>query len=288
MKIVTIIFSILLMSCLGFTQSESKLPPPPMPAYMKKHRITNPPPAPGVKEKLQHKDMGAIQEVPKKETKFLENLNQENKVFSKTEDGFNNQSADSVKEEFLQAGEEGQKEAPQADGSTPKAPLESLADAAEEDESNIPTVEVAERAQPTEEVNEVDVAESEFEQAAMGDDKIENATNQYLTDSGNEVTAPELSEESEKLAEVEEQLESAEQDAEEKLQQARKPTSSKFKAGMYKLTKNCTMYSEASNMSQPQGSVRSGRKLWIDAHSSDWHKVYKKAGAVFIPANCLK
>ena len=61
----------------------------------------------------------------------------------------------------------------------------------------------------------------------------------------------------------------------------------KFKSGMYKFSEKCTMYKEPRALSEEAGSIRPGRKLWIDAHNDGWHKAYKKSGTVYISADCL-
>ena len=62
---------------------------------------------------------------------------------------------------------------------------------------------------------------------------------------------------------------------------------SNFKAGLQVFKKDCTMYSKADLKSPKAGQIKNGKKLWVDAHNSDWHKVHKSSGTVFIPANCL-
>lgn len=83
---------------------------------------------------------------------------------------------------------------------------------------------------------------------------------------------------------MEEQLEAAEAQAEEQL---REPTTA-FKPGMHQFSKKCTMRDKPSELGEAQGAIRPGRKLWIDAHNQKWHKAYKKSGAVYISADCLK
>lgn len=60
-----------------------------------------------------------------------------------------------------------------------------------------------------------------------------------------------------------------------------------FKSGLYRFKKNCTMFSKPNQSSSKQGSISSGKKLWIDPHNSGWHKAYKKSGTVYIPSSCL-
>jgi hypothetical protein len=69
----------------------------------------------------------------------------------------------------------------------------------------------------------------------------------------------------------------------------RQPSNAKaFKAGMHNFSKNCTMFTQPDSNSGTQGQVSAGKKLWVDGHSSQWHKVYKQSGAVYIPADCIQ
>jgi hypothetical protein len=69
----------------------------------------------------------------------------------------------------------------------------------------------------------------------------------------------------------------------------RQPSHAKtFKAGMHNFSKNCTMFTQPDSNSGTQGQVSAGKKLWVDGHSSQWHKVYKQSGAVYIPADCIQ
>lgn len=63
---------------------------------------------------------------------------------------------------------------------------------------------------------------------------------------------------------------------------------SQFKNGFHKFAKNCMMKSEPNSGSADAGSVNAGKKLWLDSHDGQWFKAYKKSGAVYIPANCIK
>ena len=142
-----------------------------------------------------------------------------------------------------------------------------------------------------EEVSAVDESEKEFEQAAMP--AVEPVAEQPIEETPNPnppVEEPAVAEEpaAEKLAEVEENLEASEQEAEERLNTGRVPSSKKkFKSGMYKFEEKCAMHAEPSSMSDKAGSIRAGRKLWIDPHNDSWHKAYKKSGTVYISADCL-
>ena len=69
----------------------------------------------------------------------------------------------------------------------------------------------------------------------------------------------------------------------------RRPTavSKTFKGGMLKFRKKCAMHSKPGFKSAKVGSVRPGKKLWVDAHNRNWRKVYKKSGIVFVHRNCF-
>ncbi len=89
---------------------------------------------------------------------------------------------------------------------------------------------------------------------------------------------------------IEENLEEASVQAENTLLNSkRRPSQNEaFRPGMHLFTKNCTMFAEATTSSAAEGRVRLGRKLWVDSHDKDWHKVFKKNGPVYIPADCLQ
>ncbi|MEM7645492.1 MAG: hypothetical protein AAF203_01170 [Pseudomonadota bacterium] len=122
----------------------------------------------------------------------------------------------------------------------------------------------------------------------------DDVRNQFLEDveSENPLAAeePEPEEVAEQLGEVENTLEDSEQELEAQFEPTgRRPSSQKkLKAGMYKFGSRCQMFAEPNDGSDQQGSIRKGRKLWVDPHNEKWMKVYKKAGAVYIPANCLR
>ena len=143
---------------------------------------------------------------------------------------------------------------------------------------------------PVQEVSEVEEAEPEFEQATIEPAQDEKVKKDFQADVGNDVPEEQPAETNkEALAAVEEKLEEAEQEHEEILAGARKPSNKKaFKAGMYKFKEDCTMYKEPATLSGEAGKIRAGKKLWIDGHDDNWRKAYKKAGAVYIPANCLE
>lgn len=261
----------------NWAQSGSDIPPPPMPDYMKKHRITNPPPAPQPKAKLQPQETLQDTPVKEKKTKFLEEASNL-KVFSKTE-----AEITPAQENFLQSlsGENSREVAQEP------TDLENENSSTNEEPLEFTELEEATHEQ-IEEVSEVDVSEPEFEQAKMGDESMENIKEAFLSDAGNTPTVldgeKQQEEPSENLAEVEQTLEAAEAKAEEQL---REPTTT-FKPGMHQFHKKCMMRAEPSEHSESQGAIQSGRKLWIDAHNSKWHKAYKKSGAVYISADCLQ
>ncbi len=68
---------------------------------------------------------------------------------------------------------------------------------------------------------------------------------------------------------------------------SRKP-SSPFKNGFYTFSQNCTMRSKPSDSGAEAGSVQAGKKLWLDQHNGEWLKAYKKAGTVYVSADCVK
>lgn len=62
----------------------------------------------------------------------------------------------------------------------------------------------------------------------------------------------------------------------------------KFKSGFYRFANDCAMYSQANRGAARVGLVTKGKKLWVDAYSTDWVRVYKKAGPVYVMKSCLK
>lgn len=66
-----------------------------------------------------------------------------------------------------------------------------------------------------------------------------------------------------------------------------KKTSGHFKSGMYIFYKNCVLYSEPEETAEPWGFVKSGKELWVDKFTDQWHKAYTKEGPVFLKASCL-
>ncbi|MCB9073182.1 MAG: hypothetical protein H6623_06140 [Bdellovibrionaceae bacterium] len=67
----------------------------------------------------------------------------------------------------------------------------------------------------------------------------------------------------------------------------RNVASVKFKNGFYTFSNNCTMKSQPNEGSASAGNVSAGKKLWLDVHSTQWMKAYKKSGTVYIPSHCL-
>lgn len=62
---------------------------------------------------------------------------------------------------------------------------------------------------------------------------------------------------------------------------------SKFKNGMYRASVNCSMRAKASAKSKKVGTVKKGKKLWMEKHNKNWVKVFKKSGPVYINKLCL-
>ncbi len=144
-------------------------------------------------------------------------------------------------------------------------------------------------------VNAVEESVPEFEQAEISDPQTEQVRDEYLQSGKQELQEevqeyqPEEDDAPSELASVEQKLEQAEEQAEQSLEQKDRDVSGlkPFKAGMYKFTKECTMYQEDSSFSDKAGVISAGRKLWIDPHSTNWRKAYKKSGEVYISADCL-
>ncbi len=247
-----LVFSMLSVST--FAMDEADVPPPPMPDYMKNKEV-------------------------------------DRNTASMPAESFNDQSAESVKEEFLQAGEEDLEVAEDEPVATEvvEGPISDVAD--QNPESSAPKVyeDPAEPA-PLEEVSEVEEAEPEFENANITPSQEEKVKNDFQTDVGNEVAEPEpAATNPEELAEVEKTLEKAEQEAEAIAEGVRKPSARRpFKAGLYTFSEKCTMYKQPRSLSEEAGSIPAGRKLWIDPHNDGWLKAYKKSGTVYISSDCLQ
>lgn len=252
---------LVLPSAWGF--DEKDIPPPPMPDYMQK------------------KDFEAAAAAPTRST-ASETKEQEDVPY------------EDVKREFLQAGED----------DTETSAISAVDDVQtgdiEEDRAEplvqSPQMVVEDSEDPeVDPVNAVEESVPEFEQAEINDPQAEQVRDEYLQ-SGKEELQEEVEEykpdegkPSEELASVEQKLEQAERQAEESLANKERDVSglTPFKAGMYKFSKECTMYQEDSSFSDKAGVISAGRKLWIDPHSTNWHKAYKKSGAVYISADCL-
>ena len=65
-------------------------------------------------------------------------------------------------------------------------------------------------------------------------------------------------------------------------------SASTFTQGMYDFPSDCQMRNEPNSAGASAGTVRAGKRLWVEPLDANWHKVYKKNGAVFISADCLK
>jgi hypothetical protein len=254
MKILTILL-LLILGTFSWAQNSSDVPPPPMPDYMKKHNFKSPPPPPP-KTKLQSPAMVQPEKKEtKKVTKFLNESKPQPKIFQKTS---------SIKEDVDKT----------------------LIENQEDDEASL---------EPETEITEAPkYDDSENETNEVMEQTLERVNSKYLQDTENENTA-ELQEANgknsaqanEKLAEVEDMLESQEQDHEKLLNNRIVAGTQKFKAGMYKFNSDCSMHVDASSISDKAGKIKAGQKLWIDSHDTNWHKVYKKSGAVYISADCL-
>ena len=60
-----------------------------------------------------------------------------------------------------------------------------------------------------------------------------------------------------------------------------------FKQGMYEFPQKCTMRAEPAKAANAAGTIRAGKKLWVEPFDEKWHRVYKKSGPVFISRECL-
>ncbi len=247
-----LLFSMLSVSALAM--DEADVPPPPMPDYMKNKQV-------------------------------------DRNTASMPAESFNDQSAESVKEEFLQAGEEDLEVAEDepVQNEVVEGPISEVSD--QDSDSSAPKVyEDPVESAPLEEVSEVEAAEPEFENATITSPAEEQAKKDFQADVGNDVPEVEpAATDPEELAKVEETLEKAEKEAEAIAEGVRKPSArSPFKAGLYTFSEKCTMYKEPRSLSDEAGSIPAGRKLWIDPHNDGWHKAYKKSGTVYISSECLQ
>ena len=60
-----------------------------------------------------------------------------------------------------------------------------------------------------------------------------------------------------------------------------------FKQGMYSFDQGCSMKEEPSTDANTAGKISAGKRLWVEPFDSEWHRVYKRSGPVFVPASCL-
>ena len=65
------------------------------------------------------------------------------------------------------------------------------------------------------------------------------------------------------------------------------PTGNAFKNVMYTFNSDCAMKAKPDSGSKNVGSVSAGKKLWVENHDTQWAKVYKKSGAVYVSKSCL-
>lgn len=274
MKTINLFILLLFFASTAFAMDEADIPPPPMPEYMKKHQV-----------KMETQDTsfkGGDLEETSDEVAETSDEEMDREVASEPAVNLGGQSEEDIKHEFLQAGEENE-DVPE-DMAVQEVQEGSIEEAAEKEMAEKPIPDLYEEPTgkvPAEEVSEVQESEKEFEQAAM--EKTPMPPPVEVVDQPNP-TEPAA----DKLAEVEQTLEAAEVEAEARLDNGRKPSSKKkFKAGMYKFDDKCVMHKEPSSMSDTAGSIRAGRKLWIDPHNESWHKAYKKSGTVYISADCI-
>lgn len=50
---------------------------------------------------------------------------------------------------------------------------------------------------------------------------------------------------------------------------------------------SCMMRLEPSESSGEAGRTKKGLKIWVESEGTKWFKVYRKAGAAFVPSDCL-
>jgi hypothetical protein len=65
-------------------------------------------------------------------------------------------------------------------------------------------------------------------------------------------------------------------------------SASQLKNGYYIFASDCVMRASPDAGSVGAGQVAAGKKLWLDVHSPQWLKAYKKSGPVYISASCVK
>ncbi len=277
MKILVVLLTVLSFSWGAFSQN-GDVPPPPMPSYMKK----KPQEASSVYANQKLQPESEVSQREPANSKFLRKNEPNVRTFIKTTKTpqivqVDPDDAEEVKDEFLQdvseedtlASEQEPVRVNDYDEPTP-APSPAPAE----------TVKVI---KPVLAPSKTPDTESELPVPTAS---VPETPYDPLDSDTSSLEAPS---QADKLMVVEEQLEASGQIAEDNLRNPRKPTSSAvFKPGMYKFSKDCKMYSEASSSGDESGVIKSGRKLWIDSHDNDWHKVYKKEGAVYISSDCLK
>ncbi len=282
-KLKVLFLAALLVSPSAFAMDESDVPPPPMPEYMKKHQV-----------KMEVQDTSISE--PELESSDEENSESVEEVAdrdtaSTPAESFEGQSAESIKQEFLQVGDE-ESELSEDEPVQQKVMEGSISEVSDEEMNEAPKTMYEDpiAPPPIEEVSAVDESTGEFEQANISPDQSEKVKNDFQSDVGNKVAEPEQAPVNpEALAEVEETLEEAEQEAEAIAAGARQPSAkAPFKSGMYKFAEECKMYKEPRSFSDQAGSIPPGRKLWIDSHNENWLKAYKKSGTVYISTDCLK
>ena len=67
----------------------------------------------------------------------------------------------------------------------------------------------------------------------------------------------------------------------------RSTSTSNFKQGMYTFNEDCQMRDDADRNGSPAGMVRAGKKLWVEPYDSNWLRVYKKSGPVYVRRSCI-
>lgn len=301
----TTIKFLLLTGLLHFTtwaHGDEDIPPPPMPEYMKKYQGEHEQPT-TANSKLQYQQSPEPKE---KAGKFL-NKKQANDtvVYRKPEpeesiedrapQNDDSATGEDIRHQYLEDvglesddhGDEPRESATTDQPATEYEPINEMESAKPLVEKPTMMVEDAPGPEPVAEVDEEEVVVPEFEDAGVVTNEEEDARRQYLQDTGSEIQQEVAEDASEKLQEVEQNLEEAEGMAEQKLAGVTKNSGKSFKGGMYKFKKDCTMHSEPRSLSENRGVIKKGRKLWIDAHNSGWRKAYKKEGTVYISADCL-
>lgn len=292
MKQFIIFFSLwFFVGSLGLAQDEDDIPPPPMPDYMQEAGYETP--------------NGFDREEPAPEAETAD-VSEREPASAEPLNNLGDQTPEDIKNEFLQAGDELEDDIQET--AMPAVEPVDESDIAEGDAESIsdqPEViieDVVQEDMPVEETP-VEVADQEFQQAEIQDPNAPAIKEAYVNpdqsvseapvaavapQEAEAVAEPVVEEPLDKLADVEEKLEQREIEQEEALAGVRAPANKKkFKSGMYKFKEECTMRAEPRSLSDEAGTIRAGRKLWIDPHNSGWHKAYKKSGTVYISADCL-